>query len=86
MCICNTFYIYIIGEINLLSVKVELKVKVVFLKTLSSTHLFFGHVQESHRVSLTFDICPHCVQGFVKLPLNIRQLFKNFAGWPQQHL
>lgn len=48
--------------------------------TFSSTHLFFGHVQESHRVSITLDICPHCVQGFVKLPLNIRQLLKNFAG------
>lgn len=64
----------------------KLKLKLFWGRFVYSTHLFFGHVQESHRVSLSLDICPHCVQGFVKLPLNIRQLFKNLAGWPQQHL
>lgn len=53
--------------------KVECKVKYF-------THLIFGHVQESHRVSLTLYIRPDCVQSFVKLPLNVRQLLKNFAG------
>lgn len=54
--------------------------------SLPSTNLVLGHVQESHWVSLTLDVGPHCVQSFVKLPLNIRQLFKNLAGGPQQHL
>ena len=57
-----------------------LKVRDESFFRLSSTHLVFGHVQESHRVSLALDICPHCVQGFVKLPLNISQLLKNLAG------
>lgn len=56
-----------------------LKVKQPIFRV-SFMHLVFGHVQESHRVSLTLDVCPHCVQGFVKLPLNICQLLKNFAG------
>lgn len=44
------------------------------------TNLFFGHVQQSHRVSLTLDVCSDGVQSFVKLPLNISQLLKHFAG------
>lgn len=49
-------------------------------------HFCLGHVQKAHRVAVTVQKGSHCVQGFVELPLNIRQLLKHFAGRPEQNL
>lgn len=51
-----------------------------------STNLFFGHVQQTHGVSLTLEVVPDGVQRFVKLTLDVRQLFKHFASGPQKNL
>lgn len=48
--------------------------------------LLLGHVQQSNGVPLTVQICPDCVEHFVKLPLNICELFKYFIGWPHKDL
>lgn len=50
------------------------------------TNLFFGHVQQTHRVSLTLKVVPDGVQRFVELTFDIRQLFEHFAGGPQKNL
>lgn len=44
------------------------------------THLSLGHVQQSHRVTVTVEEGSDCVQGLVELPLYVCQLFKHFAG------
>lgn len=49
-------------------------------------HLFLGHVQQTDRVAITVEVCPHCVQSFVELTLNIRELFKHFVSRPQKQL
>lgn len=50
------------------------------------THLVLGHVQQTHRVTVTVEESSDCVQSLVKLPLYVCQLFKHLAGRPQQHL
>lgn len=49
-------------------------------------NLCFGHVQQADRVAVTVKKRPHCVQGFVKLSLNVCQLLEHFAGRPEQNL
>ncbi len=50
------------------------------------THLGLGHVQQTHGVTVTVEERSDCVQGLVKLPLDVCHLFKHLAGRPQQHL
>lgn len=49
-------------------------------------HLGLGHVQQTHRVTVTVEESSDSVQGFVELPLYVSQLLKHLAGRPQQHL
>lgn len=51
-----------------------------------ATHLGLGHVQQTHRVTVTVEESSDCVQGLVELPLYVCELFKHLAGRPQQHL
>lgn len=50
------------------------------------THLGLGHVQQTHRVTVTVEESPDRVEGLVELPLDVGQLLKHLTGRPQQHL
>lgn len=66
------------------------EIPVVFCNCLSGlkdlTHLGLGHVQQTHRVTVTVEERSDRVQGLVELPLYVCQLLKHLTGWPQQHL
>lgn len=49
-------------------------------------HLFLGHVQQTDRVAVTVEVCPYCVQSFVELTLDIRELLEHFVSGPQKQL
>lgn len=49
-------------------------------------NLLFGHVQKPNGVALAVQVCSDGIQSFVKLPLNVRELFKYFIGWPHKDL
>lgn len=44
------------------------------------THLLLCHVQETDRVPVTVQVCPHRVKSLVELPLNVCQLLKNLIS------
>lgn len=46
----------------------------------NNKNLLFGHVQQSNGVPLAVEIGPNGVESFVKLSLNISELFKYFIG------
>lgn len=52
----------------------------------TKTNLFFGHVQQTHGVTLTQQVGSHGVERFVELSLDVCQLLKHLTGRPEQHL
>lgn len=51
-----------------------------------NSDLLLGHVQQSNGVSFTVQVCSNSVQSFVKLSLDICELFKYFVGSPHEDL
>lgn len=43
-------------------------------------NLLLGHVQKTNGIALAVQVCSDGVQCFMKLPLNIGELFKHFIG------
>lgn len=49
-------------------------------------NLLLGHVQKTNGVALAVEVCSDGVQCFMKLSLNIGELFEYFIGRPHKDL